>query len=370
MLRRTKKMRTKNILIFLVLITITSFLFFILGPATEQNDSLKNIMSQTHQQIQVFKDNLSKKNDKSLEIDEKYLEMLGFKPTTAAINTPNGRLDFCIVTYVRAGQLDTAVLFVQSVQMRLPNVTMLIYDLGLSEDDQRTLTTSPLCNNSKCTVIPFDLSAFPDFVADERMHAFRPLIIKNALSHAKLILFTENENRVRSNVTTRDLTLLTRKTENSTLGVLGWTTNKQAVSSRTHQKMFEYFDMNPESFYFIPMVSMSAVFFVRTPFVIQRIMLPWIKCVLTQECVCPIGAQSGGCKYNKKPLYRYMGCHSYDESAFNIVLGKTSKLDETKYSETGETPLFYTETLEQATKILENRRKNASDASERPFTEI
>lgn len=368
MLRR-KKMRTKNLLIVLVLITITSFLFFILGPATEQNDSLKNIVSQTHKQINVIRENL--RIDKSLEIDEKYLELLGFKPTAAiSSNAPNGKLDFSIVTYVRAGQLDTAVLFTQNIQTRLPNVTLLIYDLGLSEEDQRTLTSTPFCNNSKCTVIPFDLSAFPDFVADERMHAFRPLIIKNALSHSKIILFTENENRVRSNVTAKDLYLFKEKTESSTLGVLGWTTNKQAVSSRTHQKMFEYFDMNPESFYFIPMISMNAVFFTRTEFVLLKIMLPWIKCVLTQECVCPIGAQSGGCKYNKKPQYRYMGCHSYDESAFNIVLGKTSKLDETKYSETGEAPLFYTETLEQATKILENRRKNASDASERPFTEI
>lgn len=368
---RRKKMRTKNFLILLVLIIITSFLFFILGPATEQNDSLKNIVSQTHQQIKVLQENLRNSKEKSLEIDEKYLELLGFKPTAAiAPNSARGKLEFSIVTYVRPGQLDTAVLFAQNIQTRLPNVTLLIYDLGLAEEDQRTLTSTPFCNNSKCTVIPFDLSAFPDFVADDRMHAYRPLIIKNALSHAKLILFTENEIRVRNNVTAKDLYLFKEKTENSTLGILGWTTNKQAVSSRTHPKMFEYFDTNPDSFYFIPMISMNAVFFTRTPLVIEKIMLPWIKCVLTQECVCPIGAQSGGCKYNKKPQYRYSGCHGYDESAFSIVLGLTSKLDETKYSEPGDAPLFYTETLEQATKILESRRKNASDASERPFTEI
>lgn len=58
-------------------------------------------------------------------------------------------------------------------------------------------------------------------------------------------------------------------------------------------------------------------------------------------------------------------------SAFNIVLGLTWNLDETKYSYggDGDSNLFYSETLEQATKILENRRKNISDTSEHPFTD-
>jgi hypothetical protein len=81
------------------------------------------------------------------------------------------------------------------------------------------------------------------------------------------------------------------------------------------------------------------------------------------------GAQSNGCKYNKKPQYRYSGCHGYDESAFNIILGLEFGFDETKFSMHDEPNLFYTETLEQATKFLENRRKNISDTSEHPFTE-
>lgn len=98
-----------------------------------------------------------------------------------------------------------------------------------------------------------------------------------------------------------------------------------------------------------------------------------------------IGAQSAGCKYNKKPQYRYSGCHSHDESIFNILLGLTWSFDETKYSisrptsgsgggsgggdTTNSNDLFYTETLEQSTKILEMRRKNISDTSEHPFIE-
>jgi len=82
------------------------------------------------------------------------------------------------------------------------------------------------------------------------------------------------------------------------------------------------------------------------------------------------GAQSNGCKYNKKPSYRYSGCHAYDAAAFNIVLGLTWHLDYSKYSiSNGNYNIFYKETLEQATKILENRRRNSSETSDHTYSE-
>ena len=50
-------------------------------------------------------------------------------------------------------------------------------------------------------------------------------------------------------------------------------------------------------------------------------MLPWIECTLTKDCIDPFGAQSSGCRFDKKPLYRYSGCHLYDSSALNVALG-------------------------------------------------
>lgn len=79
------------------------------------------------------------------------------------------------------------------------------------------------------------------------------------------------------------------------------------------------------------------------------------------------GAQSD-CRLNEIFFFKYSGCHAYDVSAFNIVLGLTWNFDETKYSLRGESKLYYLETLEQATKILENKRKNVSDTSEHLFT--
>uniref|UniRef100_A0A1B0D3X2 Uncharacterized protein n=2 Tax=Phlebotomus papatasi TaxID=29031 RepID=A0A1B0D3X2_PHLPP len=246
---------------------------------------------------------------------------------------------------------------------RLPNEPLLIYDLGLSDEDFRGI--SGFCNSSKCSVISYDLRLYPSHVMDEEMHAFRPLLIKDALMRTHTVLFIENSVRMRGS--SHDLHDLLKIVNESGSGVLGWVT-RQAVSARTHPKMFEYFQVTKESFLFLPMVEMDVVFFISTPIVNERILLPWIKCTLTPECIHPIGAQSGGCKFNKKPQYRYSGCHGYDASAFNIVLGLTFGFDEKKYS-IFEPNTFYMESLEQATKTLENKRRNMSDTSEHPFTE-
>lgn len=47
----------------------------------------------------------------------------------------------------------------------------------------------------------------------------------------------------------------------------------------------------------------------------------------------------------------------------------TWNFDESKYSQNGNSKLFYQETLEEATKNLENKRRNISDTSDHPFTD-
>lgn len=319
---------------------------------------------------------------KKLDVDQKYLELLGFSHPIY-----NGtRYNFTVVTYIVGGQAASAILLSQSIAQKLPNETLLIYNLGLSADDARSLNA--YCNNSKCVVIPYDLSPFPSYVTDDRMHAYRPLVIKDALCRSKFILFLESNMRLcrdAKDVVSR----LVRGSERS--GILGWTNGPQAVSTWTHPKMYEYFETDTESFQFLPMVSLDMVVFMDTKVVNEKILLPWIKCTLTSECIHPIGnsiilntnrkqhligmfffsgAQSNGCRYKKKPQYRYSGCHSYDASAFNIVLGLYWNFDESKYSTNENATLFYRETLEEATKQLEDRRRRVSDsASDHPFTE-
>lgn len=225
-----------------------------------------------------------------MEIDPKYLSILGF---TSPIHQNIPRANFSIVSYVLNGQTASAIMLIQNIATKLPNETLLLYDVGLSAYDSRALST--YCNTTKCTLILYDLSQFPVYVTDERMHAFRPLIIKDALTRSTCILFIENNVRIR-NLSNEYRAKLFKHANES--GILGWTT-RQAVSSRTHLKMFDYFQTVDENFWFLPMVSMDAVLFIDSHMVNEKILLPWIKCALTMDCIHPIG------KFEKKYLFYF-----------------------------------------------------------------
>lgn len=153
-------------------------------------------------------------------------------------------------------------------------------------------------------------------------------------------------------------------------GILTWSMPmKNAVSSLTHKKMFEYFHTKAENFLFLEMVSPEVLLVVNKRDIHQDVMLPWVQCALTQDCIVPIGAQSGGCKFNKKPQYRYSGCHSYDASALNIILGVKFKLDGSQYTHyESESKLFATVELQQAVSYLESIEQNVStDAHTQPY---
>lgn len=201
------------------------------------------------------------------------------------ITTPykGTKTNFTIVTYVQEGQAASAILLAQNIAAKLPSEYLLIYDLGVSEEELRPLNA--YCNTSRCSVISYDLSEFPSFVNDQRTHAYRPIVIKDALRRAKSILFAENYMRIRGGY--RELLQLLQSRVNVT-GVLGWNT-PTAVSSRTHPKMFDYFESDAEDFIFLRMVDLDAVFFVDSEFVTEKILLPWLKCALTLECIDPIG---------------------------------------------------------------------------------
>lgn len=52
------------------------------------------------------------------------------------------------------------------------------------------------------------------------------------------------------------------------------------------------------------------------------------------------GAQSGGCRFDKKPQYRYSGCHGHDASALSIVLGLRFGFEEAHYTYRGAKALW------------------------------
>jgi hypothetical protein len=312
--------------------------------------------------------------EKELDVDEKYLQLLGFQGLQDATTQQQLNItgnNFSIVSYVLQNELSAAILLLQNLANTMPQENLLVYDLGLSEADFQTL--SAFCNSSqiKCNILKQDLSQYPSYILDDKLLLFRPILIKNALARFQTILFTANY--VRFKCSSKTLNDIRRRTEEQKHYVTSLEMKRLPITSNTHPRMFDYFDSDADQFLFVREVTLDAIYFHNSKFLDDKILLPWLKCILTPQCIQPIGASSNinhHCKFNKKPQYRYSGCHNFDESAFNIICGLTFNFNEANYSVTdSKGSLFYKESLEESDRIMDNRKRNISETSEHPFSD-
>ncbi|KAL1138087.1 hypothetical protein AAG570_009782 [Ranatra chinensis] len=318
-------MRTKSYGLAFTCILATTVILLIFN---DRRSNFHNLFTrQLKDNIQNIKDKFEGiTNEKQLENDEKYLSLLGFGENARLYPDDvwhNSSLPV-VVSYVKEGDTEQGVGLARNIGHFLPNHTLLIYNVGLAKSDVQALLTH--CNSSRCILVDYDLSVFPSHVYDSKLHAFRPLVIQDALSRAGAVLYLDNRERLR---TSRIGPLVNRS---ATTSVLTWRTHQRPVTTLTHPHMFLYFKASSDNFIFVPMVGLARLLVFNTDSVHANVMLPWVQCALTQDCIIPVGAQSGGCRFDKKPFYRYSGCHSYDVSALNIVLGLHFKFESELYA--------------------------------------
>jgi hypothetical protein len=226
---------------------------------------------------------------KELDVDPKYLKILGYEvnyetiTTTRILNFNITRQNFSIVSYVLQNELAAAILYLQNLASIMPSENLLIYDLGLSKADTHTLTSN--CNSSsiKCTILKQDLSEFPSYIMDDKLHLFRPILIKDALSRFRTILFMANHVRLRT--TNKALNEIRKRTEERN-HVTSLEVKTMPITSNTHPRMFDYLaNSDADLFLFVRQVTLDAVFFHHSKFLEDKILLPWLKCVLTPQCI-------------------------------------------------------------------------------------
>lgn len=105
-------------------------------------------------------------------------------------------------------------------------------------------------------------------------------------------------------------------------GFVAWTIESMdSTSALTHPKMFDYFDTSQQNYWFHRMVSTDHLIIYNTERTHNQIMRHWVQCALTINCIYPKGAQSVGCNNNRRPKYKYSGCHKFEVSALNVILG-------------------------------------------------
>ncbi|KAK0166115.1 hypothetical protein PV328_004562 [Microctonus aethiopoides] len=345
-------MRSKGLLLFLICLVGSSILFITFNY---HQPTIQTLVTETHKQLKSFQENLKDVEEKRFVTDSKYLALLGLDGQTSTVSTTLPKQqNVTVVTLIRPGNELNIYGFIKNVTHFLPTNNIAIYAVSLNDDALQNLRAN--CNSSKCNVVQFDLNPFPNHSEDDRLHVYRPLVIQTALNTLGNILYMDSNVRLNNSDISKFLL--------PKFGILTWST-KHAISSLTHPKMYEYFHVSAESFFFLKLIRASHIVIRNTSEIRENVMLPWVQCALTRDCICPIGAQSAGCRFNKKPKYRYSGCHSYDTSALNIVLGLYFNFDDSRYIHQEDDTYF---TKIQSDEIAEEyltiaRQNNATEAN-------
>jgi len=339
-------MRQRAFLLFLTCLVFTSLAVLLLP--SRRGASFNKIVKETQEKISHLSDNLisDETSPDLLAPNPIYLTTLGLSGPGWPQLYPLGSWLVAdrasqpsLVSAVEPGQAELGLGFIRSANHFLPDTSLLLYDLGLARYEKELLQRN--CNTSLCSLLQFDYTQWPGHVRDLKLHAYRPIIIQMTLRDIGSLVWLDIDYRL------TESNLVPWLDQAATSGVVAWEHESAlaipvasqgpiraaiATTALTHPKMFEFFDSSKyEDYAFQHMSSSSSLVLLYTQAVHTQLMLPWLKCILTESCINPIGAQDTGCRFDKKPQYRYSGCHRYDMSALNIVLGDMFRFQEGKY---------------------------------------
>lgn len=151
-------MKTKNFyaVILFVLAALTT-LWILIDPSP----SLHTIVSETHKQISNIKNipaNIRHTKKELLEVDRKYLDILGFPTSTIkpAMNISKSgilELDPVIVVPVFPAAFEISKTFLASVKKYLPEKYIVFYDFGLGGKESLMVGINGMrCGSHSCTL--------------------------------------------------------------------------------------------------------------------------------------------------------------------------------------------------------------------------
>lgn len=283
------------------------------------------------------------------------------------------------VTAVNSNQYSQVYRFIRSFERYRQTLSkvdnsilrLIIFDLNLSIDQHFEI--SSLCNRTSenetvlCTIQQFHFELYPSHVANLKISAYRSIIIQEMLRdihRARIVdnrfsspiinneeqlynlIWLDPHYRFLPNSITQSpfkLNNLLLSTRNIS-GIESWPI-EQPTSSLTHPRMFDYFHTTMDNFYFHRMIRSNHLVISIDSRGWQSfqygIMLPWVRCALTEDCIAPLGSQwRSSCRLDKKPHYRYSGCHHYDMSILNVVLGIAFNYSSSEYWATPSSRFF------------------------------
>ena len=219
---------------------------------------------------------------------------------------------FVVVTGISSNYFQKARPMISSVQKHLPSTRLIVYDLGLTEQQRKEVRN--YCN---IELRKFNFSQYPNHVSNLITYAFKPLIIMEVAQQYEVVLWVDASIRVKAHLPDYLLGFLRKFPY-----VPGPGSGFPSISL-THDGMLEYLNItrsrNELNSHKNEFPGTAFLLWVNT-FLKQNFLRYWIDCAIHPECISPPGARVFGCKMDKIKDGAFIGCHRFDQSALNMIL--------------------------------------------------
>jgi len=221
------------------------------------------------------------------------------------------------VIAIRSENIHSFHRFLGSFRLHFPEKKLLVYNLDLEPEELNLIRRT-----CQCLVRDVHWDVYPAHVRDLTLGAYRPVLIQETLQEFGIVFWCHHTMRFNSS----ELYELRSKAES--LGVIAWTSHNYPTSAYTHFTTFRYLKAAPQRYHFHRMVEPDSAVYCNTYRLHTKLMLPWVLCALDLDCIAPHGSRSTGCNLAQRPRFLYSGCHKYDASVFNVILGEMFNQDD------------------------------------------
>ncbi|CAL1543070.1 unnamed protein product [Lymnaea stagnalis] len=196
----------------------------------------------------------------------------------------------------------------------LPNITIVLFDIGLSEQERKM--TEKHC---RCHVIRFPAEKFPPHLKDNVCYSWKPLIVRAAMEKTRHMLVYQDASIRWS----KQIPTVLDRAERIGIQYVR-SDGLSRISLHTMRETFDYFGELPCAFAPFPELEGNNAMYRRDPFIVRAMLEPWARCALEASCMCPVSPQKVlDCR---KPIADHR-CHRFDQSAIGMISAKLFNKD-------------------------------------------
>ena len=232
-----------------------------------------------------------------------------------------------LVTAISSNHFNELIAHITPAGKILPHEKIVVYDLGLNQQEIEQLNSIPYVEYRK-----FNLSRFPEHVKNLHTYAFKPLIIAETLAQFGGVMWMDS-----SVVLAKDYSyhhLMERMIKQKSGFLYYVSPSRHSIVFATHKHMFDYLPMKGTRETNANMAQATGMILFNTESMLRNVMKWVILCSLHEDCIAPKGAQLE-CDFSL-PDHVFGGCHRYDQSLFAILVSNAYNDEMYRYRLDGE----------------------------------